>query len=376
MTHNNVVRVDHPLPWFADALMYRTGLPDYYYSVVQRWMVGYSEVPGVNSSCERFYLTNNSDWWVCIQEALRLETFEEAISNGTNPTLETIPVVALPGFESTYEHLLQYFIPDEVPWTKFGLQRLPNGWHTLVIPNPRTTLPNNIGPNKTYEAKSFEHWVRDGIKLKLIPRVFGSRSRDIEFRVCRNVTDERSVVDAILTLLPDFLSRWAPIYEEKSRYLHNAGLDTKLLRNGDASERPLDQLMRRYVTEYQVWSYIQSEFLPAMRAGNGYAVIGFERETGLQIGIATVRSNNGPENEMLHLEMVMRRHGSIWNSYSIIPLLFVHTIREAFWGQYTRYIGIDVMSNFDKSVDNYKHSFNPVLRPIPGLRWLEPRYLK
>lgn len=338
---NDVIRTDGPLPWFDRTFPYYKG---------DDFMVMRQEAIGVPYSKHepgrRFYLSSASaGWWVQVQEIVDMVLFEEQVAAGKTPTLDRIPVIVVPPHESTHFHLYDFFLREDVPWGDFGLERVSNGWHTLVVDAP----------------DDFERWVRKGLSKDYISHMYGAKSREVEYTI---TTLPHEILRAHYTLLPGFINKWVE-YTARREPPHPTLVEF--------GEVPGSVMWFKQETIATSRGWLVNNTFPRLPYGEACAVIARHIATGEIIGLATMTITPLPQwrgeghTHEAHIEHVMHSMNPAMRKFSVVPVMFLHLMQTAWAREGCR--TVDLMANFDASVDRYKGTFNARQVPVPGLRW-------
>jgi len=313
----------------------------------------------------KFYIYESDKTWFCpIQEDVERVGLSEDIDAGRTPSFQTIPCVSTFTYEN--EFLLERFLPENVPWSEFGMVRVSDGWKTHVIDRPLDT----------------ESWVRTTLKSRgfdYISHVYGEKSKKVGYY--SNVPGHISTHDTSYytnasgyahEVLPDFLDRWEP---------ENARVYQELM--GLAPERAVDfpvlyqcpTLCRaQALADFEI--YLGTQLLPCLRAGYGIAVTA-KLPSGEVVGFAggtlmpmpKCYQTNSTREMAANLELVMSKQRPDLRGLSIVPNLFIRFVDCAFSMEYPPVGVVDIAANWDASVDKYKEAFTDRTIPIPGLRW-------
>jgi len=305
-----------------------------------------------SSPAETFYLYDEGGtWWACVRDTIELNDYEESRSAGEVPEYTTLPTICLPGYENSFDWLLEHFVHPDVPWEQFGMERVEDGWRSLVIDHPEV---------------SFDEWVRKGIRNNYKPHLFGKKSKEVQYRILRTVSEASTVIHH---LLPRFLQRWEDYYSDRSRDVE--------LEQQFAAQLPPAQL-HRMVEALELTTYLGSHLFPGMAQGLSVVIGAFHR--GEPIGVITGTLMPAPKcykvsgEYVLNAELIMMDGREEFRRFSLGPVLHIHLMKYAFWrlGE----CAVSLGANFDTEIDGYKQQFQPREVQTPGLRWLEKRTLR
>ena len=358
-----IYRTAQPEGWFLDALPLQ--------SKYERAVFAQYALRSRNSNhySDTFWLTNGEDWWVGIEEELDWAEFCISVDRGETPTLATFPRVLMPYYTTTYGYLLDYFMPEGIPWEDFGMQAVPVGWTTKKT-HPRKLgfkdVPGGAAWKLPYERYGFEHWLRTHRK-DLVRFFYGARSREVDYTI---VTDADQILDTASRLSAHFEGKWL---EYHTRWSHQVAevVDPDVFQMlADCGVVLPGRHTARLESDSSVFLFLHLEFLPAVRAENGFAVIA--TIGGEPAALVSCRCTGSSQE--FHTELVMRRTDPSYRRHALVPVLHAHAIQEACWNRGANIL--DMSNNWDPSIDGYKNAFGAVDVPLPGLRWTESRTLR